>query len=805
MTQESRLSIRTSPLLLYGTALLLIFVAALFLRIYFAYDNVFPDDWVRFQINDPWFHMRQIESMVHHFPDRNLFDPYGHFSDGQSAAVAPFFDFIVALSAWVIGLGSPSKHVVETVGAYFPPILGALTTIVMFFLGSALFNKRVGLLAAALMAVLPGQYLLRTLLGFSDQHCAEILLSLLFILMFVLAIKSARSRELTFDHIKRRDWSVIRRPLLLSVLTGIVLGCYLITWLGGTIFIFIIFAFLIVQSVVDNIRGRPVDYLCSVGVVAFVVALIIVAGVSSLYLRSNEQIGSLLVGLLAFAAIWAGSAFISGKGWPRWAFPAALAGGLGLGYLLFWLIDPSLLSAILDRFGMFSPTAAKGTISEVQSLSWGDANSYFTTGRIVAPIGLVALAWLVVRKPEPDKIFILVWSIILLLATWKLTRFGYYSAANVAILTAYLAWLVLRVASFGKAEEEPQRVQAPTVAPKKEETKQRLTRKETRKERREARKKARKAQRRNPLAGSPLWRYVYIAVALVVIFFFFGYYYNINMSITWAEGLRGPTDDWRSALVWMRDNTPPPFGNATNFYDEYETPALGEKYPYPETAYGVMSWWDYGYHITYIAQRIPNTNPSGQKDASNAAVFFTAQDEASASLMLDSTGTKYVIIDIDMYLPKFYAMAIIAEKSESDFFEIVYTQQGQAFRVYYPEYYQSMVSRLYSFGGEAWDPDAWVSQHPDDKITAMRFQLVKDAKGNQGKQVADYQEFDTYAEAKEFVEENTAFRIVGTSLAVSPVPLEKLEHYNVVYESPTTSFKRGDDTISEVMIFEYIP
>ena len=44
----------------YGLALAIIFGIAFFIRVYFPYDNVFADGWVRFQINDPWVHMRAI-------------------------------------------------------------------------------------------------------------------------------------------------------------------------------------------------------------------------------------------------------------------------------------------------------------------------------------------------------------------------------------------------------------------------------------------------------------------------------------------------------------------------------------------------------------------------------------------------------------------------------------------------------------------------------------------------------------------------------------------------------------------------
>jgi len=800
---------------LYGVGLLLVFVVALFIRIYFAHDNVFADDWVRFQANDPWFQMRQVDNMLHHFPDRSLFDPFGYFDRGQNVVTPPLFNFVVALTAWVIGLGSPSRDLMEAVGAYFPAIMGALMTVVMFFVGSALFNRRVGLLAAALMAVLPGQYLLRTLLGFTDQHCVEILLSLLFMLFFILAVKSAVSRELTFEHLRCRDWAVLRRPLLLSIAAGVVLGCYLIAWLGGALFVFIIFVFLIVQSVVDHSRGRPVGYLCFVGSITMLVALPIVVGMASQYQRSTDQIAALLIALVAFLVVWAGSAFMAGRKWPRWGFPAALAAALGLGYLLFWVIDPSTLSNVLDRFGLFTPTAARGTIQEVQSLGWDLANLEFTTGRVLAPIALIPLIWIVIKRREPDKVLLLVWTLILFIATWRLSRFGYYSAANVAILVAYLSWLLLRLAGVGEAEEEARRARAPATVARAEDARGKFTRKE----RRKADKKARKAQRRGSWAERPIWGHIYVVIALLIVFFF-GYYYNIDMSVQWARELRGPSDDWHDTLVWMRDNTPPPFEDPDSYYAEYEALKEGERFEYPDTAYGVMSWWDYGYHITYLAERIPNSNPSGQKGAPRAARFFTARDEATGSELLESWGSRYVVINDVMSTGRFlragdqelltewafYNMAVIAGENEADFFEIVHTEQGLPVSVYYPEYYETIVSRLYNFKGEAWDPDAWVDEEdPSTKIRAWSFRTGRDSAGNPVKVAADEELFDTYREARAFVDDNPDYRLVGTKPLVSPVPLEGLDNYKLVYESPTIMSKRGDESFSEVAVFEFTP
>ncbi len=138
---------------MYGMALALAFGIAFFMRVYFPYDHVFAGDWVRFQETDAWVHMQVVENLVHHFPQVMSFDPFTGFPLGQALGSAPLFDMALGSIVWVLGVGSPSTGLTETVGAYFPAILGALVTIPVFFIGKELFNKKAGLLAAFLIAI----------------------------------------------------------------------------------------------------------------------------------------------------------------------------------------------------------------------------------------------------------------------------------------------------------------------------------------------------------------------------------------------------------------------------------------------------------------------------------------------------------------------------------------------------------------------------------------------------------------------------------------------------------------------------
>jgi asparagine N-glycosylation enzyme membrane subunit Stt3 len=49
--------------------------------------------------------------------------------------------------------------------------------------------------------------------------------------------------------------------------------------------------------------------------------------------------------------------------------------------------------------------------------------------------------------------------------------------------------------------------------------------------------------------------------------------------------------EWLETMTWMRYNTPDP---GIDYLAIYEKPK-NSTYPYPDTAYGVMSWWDYGH------------------------------------------------------------------------------------------------------------------------------------------------------------------------------------------------------------------
>lgn len=792
---------------MYGSALAIIFGLAILLRTYFPYDTVFLENWIKFKWYDSWYHMRLVENLVHHFPSRIQFDPYTAFPYGQAVFFAPFPDLLLGFFIWLFSAGSPSKEMIETLGAYFPAILGALVIIPVFFIGKELFNKKVGLLAAALVMIFPGQFLLRSLLGFTDHHVAETLLISVAMLFFILALKSKSGTWVSFDKLKHKDWVMLKKPLIYSLLAGISLGLYLLSWSAGAFFIFIILLALLFQHVSDHMRSRSTDYLCIIGIPSFLIALLIVIPFIGDFGMGELQITVLVIGLLGLPILSAISMLMIKKNISRIYYPLVIAILMGTALAILHLISPSLFDSIIGQFYRFKLTGGLLTIGEVQPLTLSEGWEQFTTSFYLSLISLVAVAYLVIKEGAPDKMLLLTWSLLIFLAMFGQKRFAYYYVVNAALLTAYLSWITV---GFVKAKVIPKSIREGWTRSKETLA---IEKKESKKSKKSKRRKAetRRTGRGTLIADHPISKYVFSIITILILFFLV-FYPNIGMAIDTANKAHQPDEGWHEALTWMRENTPEPFEDADFFYEIYEKPAEGEAYSYPDSAYGVMAWWDYGHWITYIAHRIPNSNPH-QVAAREAAQYFTSQDEESANILLDDMGSRYVIIDFltalhDIYpvtsaRGKFGPIVIWADMEVSDFFGTYYYRRSQSevlepIVLYHPKYYRSISTRLYVFEGK--------QVTPDNSTIVISYINKTNVRGNPYKEISSSQKFATYDEAVSFIESHGKnYVVVGTNQFTSPIPLEKLEHYSLVHASPTILNTRSGDNISTVKIFEYTP
>jgi asparagine N-glycosylation enzyme membrane subunit Stt3 len=834
---------------------------SLYIRIYLPHDQIFVNGAVWFRETDAYYYMRNIEILVHNFPHYNTFDPYMLFPGGGATLVRPFFAWLVSGIILLVSHGIPTLHSMEVIGAYMPTILGTLVLIPVYFIGKELFNRWAGVIAAALVVILPTEFLHRSLLGFTDHHVAETLFSTVAILFLIMAIKRARGREISFGHVLNRDWPAITKPLVYTLLAGIFLGLYLLSWQGGLMFIFIIFLYLVIQFVVDHLRRKSTDYLCIIGTPLFLVALLMLLPILGSRSLDTMSRVSLLIAILVPIVLSVISRLMAGRALKPVYYVLVLLGLTGIGLAVLHAVNPSLFQSMLGRFNIFTPTGARLTIMEVTgllfpygtftlSMAWAN----FTTSFFIAFIALVMLIYATVREKRVDKLLLLLWTIILLITVvsrflfgwlvcfamltyfaikeeradrtlfvvWSIImlaavlgqrRFGYYYTVNVALLTGYFSWKMLDLAGLGKLLAKPKEV-VEAVRVKKFKKKKKQTRE--------------KAKPKTFIQPRGAWINVIIAgIALffLVIFPSVGLWKDtqthlgggLYIGYTKPLAQQAPIMDrgWYNSTLWLKDNSPEPFGDPDFYYELY--PPKNE-FVYPDTAYGVMSWWDYGYFIMQLGHRIPNANP-GQAGAVQAGKFFTAWNETSANVLADELGTKYVMIDQAMATGKFYAMAEWAGKNATEFYQgYVAPVSGdalQALSLYYPAYYNSTVARLYNFDNKAVVPSAnstlaisW-EWRTGDLLLKQGYKMIIVSQGRvirvdraesyrvilTGRYFSDCEEAEAYVSTQQ----PGNYDVGGLNPFATTMPLEALASYERVYPDP------ADTTASTaVKIFKYL-
>lgn len=717
----------------YPLALAAIFALALFLRTYFPYHNIFSGGWVDYQETDCWFNMRVITDLAQHFPHMMSFDPYGFYPSGMPIGNPPFFYYLFASIAWVIGLGHPTLQTIETVGAYLPAILGALVAIPVFFLGKEFFSKTTGLFAALIVALLPGQFLWRGELGFPDYHMLEALLSATAILFLIMALNRSGKRLWIF-----------------TALSGLFFALYTLTWAGSGLFMVIIFAFIFVQAVINHIKGKPTSQLVLMGIAIYSITLVL----DLIWLRNvlnTLQAKVLLIAIVALVGMWVYARYASKL--PKLLYPVfpILFGFAAIGILS--VFYPNLLGLLFNQLGILTQSGGMMTIAEVQHSSLSMLWQQFALCFWMAMLALGLLIYDSIKKEVQGRTLLIIWSIIILAATLGQNRFAYYLAIPIALLSAFLAIKLMSLTKQTVTLRKPRR-------------------REIRRKKKKNRKDRKEEKRQFKLAVSPMFIIIVLAMLCAI------FIPIVPMSIDRVSVNTGMSSDWHDALVWLGNNTQEPLPS----YPYYGLQP--NKNTYESSTYGVLSWWDYGYWISYVSHRIPNANPS-QMGAKDAGLFFTAGNEAEGNSVLDRLDSKYIIIDNSMATGKFYAMATWAGKSVADFMTLLYYQDDsgmlQPVMLFLPAYYQSMCSRLYNYDGKAVIPSqvlaVWAQPQQVQGNTLM---VIKDAKT-----------YTTYSEAQAFVQSNPSYFIAGQNTSQSPVPVEPLEFYSLVYSN------------SSIKIFEY--
>ncbi len=742
-------------------------------------------------MDDPLYNLRQVELMLAHFPQYSWFDPMTNYPLGTIIYWGPIFPSIIAVCCLITG--AISRPEIISTALWMAPLMAAVIVALMYFVGRVFGDWKTGVLASGFTAIVSGQFFTISWYGYIDHHIAEVLFSTLFCLLYSYAILSAKDAP-----IDPTRFASYKKTLLLSLIAG---GGYLLgLFVMPTMILFAMIAgiFTLVQFIIDVYRNRATEYLLIINGTVFLTAIVglLLFGLKDTGIGlSTYSIGHIYayVGLIGGTAVLYALAFIL-KGRERWYYPAALLGSASLVVVILAAASPQIYSLFISSLvAFFGQQAITDTVLEAQGWSLDRAWQSLNYGLILFAGGALVLLYNNLKDEHPHQVFALVWSLVMFLSTWQHIRYEYYLAINIALLSAVCASFVL---GKGWTELSPlvgRHFGGPTSSESAERTQDRP-----------ARGKPQKMSHKKSVPSRTPVVLIVILVTLVAVLGVLFTWTSATQSYTRAtEGSMSLNPDWRESLEWLGNNSPETGVDYLAMYDP-------KTFAYPKESYGVMSWWDYGHIITYLAKRIPNANPfqQGVVGANGAAAYFITSSEEKANGILDHDGTRYVVTDIEMDTGKFPAMATwdnssLAADPYMKFMFIPGSDNPKNLEsrlLFTEQYYLTMVSRLHTFDGSMTPATlVYYIEYSDPYVTGVTLPVVTSAKTmNATDAVRNAGQFNQKAPAGYHAQ---AF---GISL-VNPVrDIPALRHYRLIHESPTNVFGTGTPDVKYVKVFEYV-
>lgn len=383
-----------SPLLLG-----LLVVGTFLLRVVPGWDHVIVNGQVWFREVDAWYHMRLIDNMMVNFPIPLKWDMLVLFPDGMNVGYFPLLSWVVTIFGQVFNY--------ELVGAFIPPILGALILIPIYFICKLLWKAWVGLIACLLVMILPTELFHRSLLGFTDHHILEAFFSINTILFLILLSKT--------DKLK---W---------AILAGVPLGLYMSSWAGGLLLVLPIWIWFLISFFYKLRKGDSLNNFCR--------NISIVLGLGFLLLSPNilfiEGVKPYII-ILGLLALSPSLLLLFSKRHLSWrTLLIGTVGCLLVSIVLAKIFIPDVF--ITARAVFMSPTStiqeAMPTYPNVFMAHYGLSFLLFIGGLIFA----------IKRR---GNLLLIIWCVFMFILVVSQRRWSYYFTISDSILAGYFIYLI---------------------------------------------------------------------------------------------------------------------------------------------------------------------------------------------------------------------------------------------------------------------------------------------------------------------------------------------------------------------------
>ena len=763
--------------------------------------------------SDTWYTLRQVEVMVHSFPQYNWFDPMTAYPVGKSIDWGPLLPALAAILCLITG--ATTRVSIINTAMWLGPILAACMVPVMYLLGKLIYDRRVGVVAAALVSFVSFRLFALSSYGYVDHHVAEVLTTSLFLLAYGATLSFFRDHPIAFSRPR-----FLLFPLALSLLCGLLYFAGLLASTTVVIILMVTGIYTMIQIFADTLEGRPIhDYVllnACVGFTALLLLLVFGIRAEGFSLGQYSQ-GQLLV-CAGFIAATLALALLSwgtrGKNRLFLALCVLFVAAASLALLVvpfFRQIGDQVLQ-FLSLAGAYSVS-----IQEMHPWSLGTAWQNFNLFLLLGAGGVLILVLHLIKRRKREEILLGVWALSLLFMTILHNRFEYYLAVPFILLSALCIVETVCYGLPGVLAKGLKRLED-LKSPKDRENPAPRLREEVSRKKGKAKKIQRAPRKGTGKQGNLSYgHFAMAAVVLVALVAGSGFSLMVNIQSGMQIPYREIHGDWISALTWLDGHSPSP---GVDYFGRYDP----GNFSYPPGSFGIMATWEAGHWITFFAHRIPNVNPFQDNlpgDAGGAA-FLLAPTEGNADAVLDHLGTRFVITDVWTATDKFTTQIPWVDPSVNitpyiRWFFLPDSDEPShlsLINLFDDAYYQSMVVRLQNFDGSMALPGrAQYIEYIVRKVPGAGETAPVDTVGQV---LTKIEERDATTAAMDAASANAnPLRMVEAVVLsdrpdrpVSRVPA--ISHLRLVHESPrnvTWNLYSGESVstdISYVKVFEYV-
>jgi dolichyl-phosphooligosaccharide-protein glycotransferase len=808
LKEKPRIRVGIILLVFMAVALVLRLIPALFVKdvgFLYTYDT------------DGWYTLRQIEVMVHQFPQYNWFDPMTAYPTGKFVDWGPLYPFIAAVLCLITG--ATSQAAIVFAAGFVSPIMAILMVPVVYYLGKIIRDWQTGIVAAGLVAVISYHYFFLSSYGMIGHHIAEVFTSTIFLLVYLFTLVYSRTQGIYWKTLR-----TVYMPILLAVLAAVCWFCALLASPTVILMLVVLGIYTLVQFILDQWAGRSsADLLIVNGIfLSISTALLVLFGFHATGISITQYSPGLVYIHLALIAETGVLFLLSRVFWGRKFQYLLSIVFLGIvGCAVFILYPP--FTGIGQQAGnlLLGSTQFSVGVVETLPLTLPVAWDFFGLSMVLTAGGILILGYHIIKNHKTEWIFLLIWSVVMLLLTIRYQRFDYYSTVNIVLLSAICITETFRWQDVGVRTKINSFVSNivpasptisgaedlqgdPSVVPERSGKK---------------RKNPRSRDNRNATGTLKIVCLV-LVILLTIILVGVSVYKDLDLGLITPDRELSP--DWVESVTWLTNNTPV---TGVDYFGEY--PPTG--YLYPNDSYGIMASWDSGHWITFFGHRIPITNPfqDNLAGSTGSAAYFLAQNESQADTILAGLGGRYVIVDSNLAVDTFTNLVpwvsgstdvspyiswfVLPEPGNTNILDKVHRFNNG--------YYQTTVSRLYNFDGSLTTPtNVEYIQYGIRQVPAAG-EYSGDVNGYarviSGDDTVDISRGTGNLTLVPERQTLSASRYADlySSLPYEPVAtVPALKHYRLVHESPdnatATAFPESETVtlpgIKDVKIFEYV-